>query len=83
MKKDDPSAKRHVPGYPFDLEYPDARTVMTGGERWSVREATRQFPKEAIVLVFDHADLIRIVPNFPLAWRELSEKDLFALSLKR
>jgi hypothetical protein len=72
-----------VTGYLIDLEYPDARVLMTDGERWSVREATRLVPKQAIVLVFDHPDLMRIVPNFPPAWRELSDRALFALSLER
>ena len=61
----------------------DARVLVIGGEEWMVYEVDDVYGRSATTLVFESIEVIRRVRHFPVAWRELSEPELYAVSWRR
>ena len=61
----------------------DGRRLLADGEDWTVYELPAQpFDRRTSpVLVFESENIVRRVRNFPSRWRELTDVDLYALSL--
>ena len=59
------------------------RVLATDGMSWRVYEAAYSSTdrRTGISLIFDAELVIRRVRNFPANWYELSDEDLYALSL--
>lgn len=60
------------------------RHLMVDGVRWSVRLFTSRYDRRSRPdLLFESEYVMRRVRNYPSDWRELSDEQLFALSLGR
>lgn len=62
----------------------EAREIVADGRLWLVYERANQYDRRrAHVLVFQHDEMLRFLRQFPPHWRELSDEELYQLTMMR